>query len=221
LKPRRRGTLARHLLFTLAENGDPGEDRLTRWLALGEDLGPVFDLYLVSVYQPRIFAELQFLSLAQAAESLHARRFETKILPTDEHRARVKAVAEAAPVDLRDWVRERLADANRKSFRNALSELIETLPPQVKARFEDVDRFSEKVRVTRNYLTHWNEGLKMKAARGQDLVALTSLLRCVLEALLLLELGFAVDDVDLLLERNHGYQSDLNFGFSSLADHST
>jgi len=218
LDPRRRAPLARNFLFTLPENGPPGEDRLSRWLALGEDLGPVFDLYLVSLYQPRIFAELQFLSLAQAAESLHSRRFDTKTLPKEEHRAHLRAVLAAAPASSREWAGVRLADANRKSFRVALAELVETLPADLKSRLDDIEHFTEKVRVTRNYLTHWSEHLRQRAASGATLIALTTLLRCILEALILLELGFDSAEVDALLARNHTFQRDLVFGLESLAE---
>jgi nitroreductase len=178
----------------------------------------VFDLYLVGLFQPRIFLELKFLSLAQAAESLHARSFDSKVLPKADHRANVRAVADAAPAELREWARVRLQDANRKSFRDALAELIAALPAVIADALANVAAFAERIRVTRNYLTHWTESLEAEAARGAELFALTRLLRAILEALLLLELGFSKDEVEKLLQRNEDYKRQFNGALATLKE---
>lgn len=199
------------MLFDLSENGSGRESRMSHWLNEYELLEPVFDLVLVSRLQPELSLELQFLSLAQAAESLHSRRFDAKATPTAEHRVRVRAVVDAAPVDVREWARDRLAPANRKSFRNAFDELVDSLPPGIGAAIRDRNAVAEKVRVTRNYLTHWNPELKEDAAADGELLGLVMVLRSVLEALLLLELGFSVSEVEKLAE-NRAFMADLNYG---------
>jgi hypothetical protein len=202
------------LLFGVTENGVDSDSHLSRWLALNESLGAVFDLYLVGLYQPRTFLELRFLTLVQAAESLHSHQYDTLTLPRDEHRRRVTAVVEAAPKDLREWARERLQGANRKSLRESLAELIRALPENVFDAIPDVDSFGEHVRLTRNYLTHWSSDLEGQAARGEDLVRLTFGLRCVLEALLLKEIGFTDSEVGALLERNEAFKQHLHVAFA-------
>jgi ApeA N-terminal domain 1 len=131
------------------------------------------------------------ISAKQSQLLRNRRRFEGNVLPKAEHRTHVDAVVNAAPDELREWARVRLQDVNRKSFRDALAELIATLPAAMKDALGDPETLAERVRVTRNYLTHWSQGLEAKAARGTELFALTRALRAILESLLLLQLGFA------------------------------
>lgn len=213
MEQRLREATVDRLLFSVDENGVGTASRLTAWLELHELLGPIFDLFLVVHYQPKLFLELQFMSLAQAAESLHSRRFDAKTMPTGEHSQRVKEVVDAVPERLEDWVRERLASSNRKSFRQAIIELTQSLPDVVQAEIPDIRRVAERVRVTRNYLTHWDPKLKEKAAQGSELVALAYGLRCVVEARLMIEIGYGRDEAGRLLADNPDYMADLRFGF--------
>jgi hypothetical protein len=213
--PRRGDIRSDLMLFRLSENGIGRKSRMSSWLGDYELLEPVFDLFLVSRFQPELFLELQFLSLAQAAESLHSRRFDARVLPKAEHRERVRAVVDTAPAQLQEWARDCLAPANRKSFRLAFDELVDSLPSRIGEAIGDRNVIAEKVRVTRNYLTHWNPDLKEAAATDGELVALTMVLRSVLEALLLLELGFTSSEVETLAE-NPAFRADLNYGVERL-----
>lgn len=44
---------------------------MNKWFEISEKLKPVFDLYLGVMYNPGMYKEYQFLSLAQALESYH------------------------------------------------------------------------------------------------------------------------------------------------------
>jgi hypothetical protein len=170
------------LLFRLDHNGDPPESRLDRWLTLQheDELGPVFNLYLAGLYQPKLFIEFQFLALAQAAESLHSRRL------------------------------------RRQPYGTAIVGLVKRLPPGVKAVLPERQVFARKVEATRNYHTHWNLDDRAEAATTmEELNGLTAALRCVLEALLLLELGFTHEEVDQLLERHLNFKRELRWGLES------
>jgi hypothetical protein len=208
------------LLFYRTHNGQPPVSRLDRWLELqGEDeLGPVVNLYLSGLYQPEAFVEWRFLALAQACDSLHSRRFDATVLPKADHRANVQAVLEALSSNepLREWARVRLEQANRKPFGDAMLKLLQALPPELQALIPDLERTAQKVKTTRNYMTHWNPSLRADAATSLgELDGLARALRCVLEALLLLELGFRADETDELLKRNVNYRRELMKGLEA------
>lgn len=207
-------------MFTAADSGDPADGRLARWLARTheDDLGPVLDLYLSTMYQPRAFVEYQFLALAQALESFHSRRFQTRVLSRADHRERVRAVlrALAHEEELCNWARQRLRGANRKTYHDAIIELLASLPPGVAELFTDSEHFARKVVATRNYHTHWNRALRAEAVTDSHALGRFSrALRCVLEALLLLEIGFTADETDALLARNRDFRRDLTRGLAA------
>ena len=66
---------------------------------------------------------------------------------------------------------------------------------------------------TRNYLTHWTPELENRAAKGEALVRLMFALRLVLEALLLLEVGFTHDEIERLHNDNFAIRRDLDYAF--------
>lgn len=211
IEPRKRPASSRELLFTFADSKPGGDSPLSRWLAQRDILGPVYDLFLVSLFQPRIFLELQFISLAQAIESLHSRKFPHYEVPKAEHRQRVREVVAAAPAKYKKWVKEKLDGANRATFRQSLRELLATLPDNLRVAFGDPEAFAKKVHVTRNFLTHWNPDLEAEAATGTALMRLTMALKVILEPLLLLELGFEPNQVAALIERNERYKANVSF----------
>jgi hypothetical protein len=48
---------------------------------------------------------------------------------------------------------------------------------------------------TRNYFTHWNPKLEARAAKGEQLVALTRAVKLLFEITLMMELGFTKTDI--------------------------
>lgn len=205
-----------HMLFLNGEGPGGSESALSQWLGKREHLAPIYDLYLVGLYQPRTYLHVRFLSLTQALESLHARKFPHYELSAAEHQAWLDRVTEAAPEEDRPRLSEKLAQSNKATFRQSLADLIETLPPSAREPIGDVETFTQLVGWTRNYHTHWDPRLESKAAKGEALFRLTAALKLMVEALLLLEIGFSEDDADALLRRNPKVRAELALAFSDV-----
>lgn len=202
-------------LFTLDDGSRLKHAPLSVWLSRHQLLGPVYDLYLVALYQRRIYIHLQFISLAQALETLHTRKFPHYELPKAEYRDRLSTITNLLPPKDATWVREKLRHANIAPFRVAVEELVATLPATAQDPIGPAKQFARYVGWTRNYYTHWSESLETKAATGQDLVRLTWGLKVMLEALLLMEVGFSREAADTLLARNANVARDLLFAFEN------
>ena len=97
------------------------------------------------------------------------------------------------PPELREWLGRSLQFGNQRSFAERLRELAQIHPLLGPEVFGDVPQFVRRVTDTRNYLTHWDETTKGKAARGMELWPLCEQLAVVLEACLLGEIGFSED----------------------------
>ncbi|MBA3736658.1 MAG: hypothetical protein H0W90_15955 [Actinobacteria bacterium] len=87
------------------------------------------------------------------------------------------------------------------------------MPPSLDAAIADCEALAALVGWTRNYFTHWNPKLERKAAKDDDLVRLTEALRLILEALLLLEVGFAPDEIGALVASNPAVKRDIAYAF--------
>lgn len=79
------------------------------------------------------------------------------------------------------------------SFKQRVKALIE---PFVHLCKFDVDSFLESTTSTRNYLTHYNEDIKSKAAVGLDLYFLNKKLKDLMTLNLLRDVGFTLDELD-------------------------
>ena len=73
------------MLFTFKDISDRFEILLKNWFEKADTLGPVYDLYFGTLYNPRMYLQHQFLSLIQAIEVYHRRKFEGKYLSDDDY----------------------------------------------------------------------------------------------------------------------------------------
>ncbi len=201
------------LLLYAIDRTATDEAPLLNWLASYQQLGPIFELFLIALYQPNIYLHLQFLSLAQAIESLHGRKFPDWDMPRDEFLERRELIIASAPDELKDWLAEKLQHANQAQFRKAIEELVTTLPAVLRDLIPDPSAFARLVGFTRNYYTHWSQSLEAKAAHDEELYRLTAALKLIVEALLLVELRFGVEEAQAILTRDPRLAQERDFAF--------
>ncbi len=195
-------------LFTLSDLEPDIGDALERWFAAADLVKPTFDLYFSTLSIPFIYAENQFLSLAQAAESFHRRRFPIGEVSAEEHESRVAAVLAAVPVEHRKWLAQKLAYSNEPNLRSRLKALLQPHPALRKALRGA--SFVNRVVDTRNYLTHYDERSRKNAAEGVRLHWLVEKLRIVVEMCLLTELGLSSSRIAMILLRQSRNQYALS-----------
>ena len=173
----------------------------------------MFDLYFSTLYNPHLYTESTFLSLIQAIETYHRRRFGGKYQADKKYKENlyrnfIEAIPESTNRDFKQsLINGKLKYANEYSLRKRLKELIKYLIGNDlgflvnKASYK---AFINKVYNTRNYLTHYDESLRRKAVKGNELFTLTVRLRAILEIFLLEELGFKPDSIREIILNNRG-----------------
>ncbi|MGH2938318.1 MAG: HEPN domain-containing protein [Solirubrobacterales bacterium] len=70
---------------------------------------------------------------------------------------------------------------------------------------DDLDAFVVEFRDARNYYTQYDPGLETRAAKGHRLLLLTTQLQTILEMSFLVELGFAAEAIEGILERSRRF----------------
>lgn len=201
------------MLFTLPKIQGRLSIFINNWLEKANALGPVFDLYFSTLYNPHLYTESTFLSLIQAIETYHRRRFGGKYQADKKYKENlyrnfIEAIPESTNRDFKQsLINGKLKYANEYSLRKRLKELIKYLIGNDlgflvnKASYK---AFINKVYNTRNYLTHYDESLRRKAVKGNELFTLTVRLRAILEIFLLEELGFKPDSIREIILNNRG-----------------
>jgi len=194
------------MLFTYQDICSDFNILLKNWFEKAEVLKPICGLYFGILYNPHLYLENRFLSLVQAAEAFHERVYGGRYFPDSEYKALVYTpIVNAIPdvkQDLRENLTNRLKYGNEYSLRTRLSELLnkcDKIVPQLAANRKG---FVNKIVDTRNYLTHYDQQLYKRAARGTDLVSITKKLRIILEVCLVIETGLDLNKARELFGRH-------------------
>jgi HEPN superfamily Apea-like protein/ApeA-like protein len=170
------------------------------WMTTPEEFRPVENLVYGVIRSTPLFVETEFLSLAQALESLH-RLTDTN---TMVERSLFKQICAALEQSIRaicnhPSLAERFEDAiryaNEPSFRNRITSLISRIRTEhAETLLGDVSLFERTLRQTRNFLTH--PGIKRQAevlTGTKELFLFNQKLHAFLRLLLLLNLGVSED----------------------------
>lgn len=183
-------------------------DIIKKWCAVATRLEPVVDLFSTVTFHRTLYCEAQFLFLVQAIEVYHARSCDSTAVSPDEHRGRVKAVVDVTPPELREWVQSKLQSANFKYLDERLSEIFAKHSGEVDRLFKNPAALPERIRYTRNYLTHYTGSLGApKYITETEMVEVNWGLRTLLWACLLKEIGISGNPIERLIRRN----SDVHF----------
>jgi ApeA N-terminal domain 1 len=96
----------------------------------------------------------------------------------------------------RQSMKRRLEFGNEISFRRRLTDLVSSLPDELREPVTGVRKgIPESWVDTRNYYTHWPESLKSKTAEGIELYCLNVRLALLLRILLLRTTSLSVDSI--------------------------
>lgn len=194
------------MLFNYSDIKGKTSTVLKNWLNKQEKLKPIFDLYFSTMYNPHLYLENEFLSIVQAVESYHRRTMKNFDLAEDEHKKRIDAILNVTPQQHKEWLDSHLEYSNEPKLRKRLKELFKEGSDVMGKFAEESESLIQKTLDTRNYLTHYDEKLRSKAATGQELYMLTFHLKMLLETAFLKELGMDKDTIKTLVERNRVYE---------------
>lgn len=156
--------------------------------ALGDDLGPIvaewFKVYpqvempsqiAVSLMAAnKLWSNVEFISLMQVLEGFHRGTMNGTYLPPEQYATIEFALVNTIPVgtasDLRAALGSRLKYGNEFSLKRRTRELLDRLPMAIRQALVGKDgKIAQRWIDTRNYYTHWDEGLRSTVLSSQDL----------------------------------------------------
>jgi hypothetical protein len=184
------------MLFTFT---DLTEEQIANWFLGFDKYQGIINLYRTLFYSNRLFMETRFLNIAQALESLHSIQFGSQDLPPDIFSERKKRVLRGVPSDLAEWVKSALNNANFKSFRFRILDLLTHKKKFMDLLVDDLDLFAKRVRDTRNEYVH-NTKQKLTFERGEELRSAITVLTVLFETHLLEIIGFSDEKILELIE---------------------
>lgn len=171
---------------------------LGNWAKVAESLSPARSLYFSSLYGQTRYIESTFLSLAQAAEVLHRRRYGGTYIDTEDYESRVKpnlidAIPQELPSDVKSAFTQRLSFFNEISLAKRLKELCRNNRGVLDSYVNDWKGKIRKVVSARNYYTHYSEAQGTRKPDINELVEAREFLRMILELEMLIATGISIE----------------------------
>ncbi len=194
------------MLFTAADLPQGIGVALEQWTAYHKRHGAVLSCYFSTLFNRHLYSNHEFLFLAHALELYHQLNFNGAHQDSGTFSARLDKIVACVPEEA-DWLRQRLAGANRKTLADRLTELLTTKASLFGDFIEAPNQFIARIKDTRNYYTHYDDSLRRngRVAEGVELLKLTNQMRGVLEVCFLSDLGAPTSAVKKVLRDDRTY----------------
>lgn len=191
-----------HMLFRYRDISTNFERYLKNWFDKSEILEPVFNLYFGTLYNQDMYLDHTFLSLIQAIETYHRRTMTNFVWSEQDFITIQKEVTDNASEKYKKWVSQKFQYGNEPTLRKRIKEILD----EFKLLFDEFSiydfQFISDIVDTRNYLTHYDIGLKDKVLKDKDLFIATQKLRALLEVCFMKQLGMSNDDMKNIVKRS-------------------
>jgi hypothetical protein len=206
--------------FLLDHAADRFDEHVKKWFSAADQLGPVMDVYFSILYARPTFPETRFLMYMQALEGYHRRTCSDAIWESEEWRLVKSQLLDGVAPAYVDKLGGRkphqrgskLNLLNSISLSARLSDLTGRCPVTAKRIFQAGDGtkgdFVEIAQATRNDQAHmFTEPVGRAAKSTNDLFRVTEQAGALLNALVLVDAGFADADVAQMLWRGRRYEN--------------
>ena len=180
------------MLFTLSDFGGAFRKHVLRWMALTTELGLVLTHYFSTLHISTQYLETDFLNYVQGVEGYHRRRLNRTTYPPkvfEEYSTLILADVTGGP---RRLAKRALRWANEVSLEERIRDVVDRAGVAgveiVRAGGTSADEFARTVAGARNDMAH---ALDKPGPSGLELLRLSYQLKALIEAVLLIELGFS------------------------------
>lgn len=203
--------LSRGMLIHYPDIASRFAEVLNIWYANAERLKHVYNQYFAATQHDVIYADQDFLQLAQALEVFSRVARESKYVTDDEYKGIADALIESIPqetnCDLRNSLKARIKFGNEYSLRKRITTILRELEPEtVDLLTQDITAFVSRVVDTRNFLVHLDDTSSGNAFKENELYPAMNRLRLLLMILLFKELLFTESETREIIKRSSLFQ---------------
>jgi hypothetical protein len=188
-------------LFEFCDIRDNCENMLNIWIDLYHN-NPALSLYFLYKNKNNSFWESKFLALSQALETFHRRTnndtYMNKTLFKEISDDIVNLVNKQ--YEQKEWIENKLKYANEITLRQRIKSLIKPFDELLENKQQK--RLINFIVDTRNYLTHYDEELKHKAALEINAYHLCQITEIFFKLIILNKLGLTKEQIDNIINNN-------------------
>lgn len=195
------------MVFTLPAIADRFEGCMRRWFDGMTDLHRMRDLYFATMHVDFMYLESRFLNYMQAIEGYHRRRLNHPRYDEGKFKKLGDEILDGLEGEALELATEALQFANEIKLRARIQEVLDHLqdPTWSVLLAGKIDR-EEFAKTTARIRNDYSHNLRTKPPDQHQLAVLTYQVRTLVEALLLLEIGFEPRAIDKMLNDARRYR---------------
>jgi ApeA N-terminal domain 1 len=193
------------MLFRYGQIKNDAAKVINNWIDAYDKIDPALSLYFSTKTGAQKYLDGKFLALVQGLETYHRRISNEKLMDEEKFKELVDGIISKCPEENQEWLKGRLTHGNEISLRS----IVEPFKDVVGTKDEQ-SKIISKIVDTRNYLTHYDESLKLKAADGQGLLSLCYKIESIFQLHFLQVLGFTQEEIKSVLANSYPLQEKLN-----------
>jgi hypothetical protein len=197
------------MLFRYGQIKEDAAKIINNWIDAYARIDPALNLYFSTKVGAQKYLDGKFLALAQGLETYHRRTSTDKLMDEEKFKELVEGIISKCPDENQEWLKGRLMHGNEINLRRRIKSIIEPFKDVVGTKDEQ-SKIISKIVDTRNYLTHYDESSKLKAADGQDLLSLCYKMEAIFQLHFLQVLGFTQEEIKSVLANSYPLQEKLN-----------
>lgn len=167
-----------------------------------DSIKPSFDLYFSTKTGGYKYVDPKFIALSQAIETYHRRTSRETLMSIEKFDDLKNQIINQCPEEHKKWLEGRIQHGNEISLSKRVKRIIEPFKEAIGSSAER-EKLINKISVTRNYLTHYNESLASQAASGIELVHLTMKIEVIFQLNMLQILGFTKEEIMSIIQGNY------------------
>jgi hypothetical protein len=169
---------------------------LVKWYSDEEKFDSLTTLLVHSSSDSGGLLESKFLNLCKFLELFHKIYRHNNI--NEEKSKRFQEVIEDSRQENKEWLERTLDGIKYPSFKERITELLKEGNENTlfKTRSSQFSELPKIIKWSRDYYTHYNQGIYKKALKGEDLLDLTGTLRVLVTFLILKELKIPIEKLN-------------------------
>jgi len=174
------------------------------WIKTSNKFGPTCESLFACFDNPYVNAIHEFISLTQALESYHGRKYDNdQVIPIKNYNNIINNLNEIVnnediSKESKDFMLNKINYWNSKTLRMRLKELF--INYKILTNVVNEKNFIDKIVNTRNYYTHYDKELENKIIPSKDLPLYNQTLKYLVIVLLLMESKFEEEKIKKIVE---------------------
>jgi hypothetical protein len=183
---------SKEYFFTLHELKEEINSIMPKWHDVRSKYKPAYNLYF-TVFRMRrdLNLENRFLNLCHVLEVYHRIKSSDTYMAPEEYQILLDQIIKSVPDGHKKHIQQRLHYGNEISLRQRLKQIYDYLPNKIQSRVGEKKKFCDDVVNTRNYLTHYDENLKLVSLKVDGMMKYECILLAICKVLLLMEAGIS------------------------------